>query len=158
MFSAYHMQKHGTQLTKAKLQLLRPQELSSKRMMWSGKASRREHSSPPPAPYPAQLVGSQVPDQGLNLGPCHWKRRVLNTGWPGNAQGGGILKGGTLVWNISPYYLCSLCADPWGHYLFPTWSAGACIVPPLPGLPHLPLIPPSSPRGESTNHKWRWKL
>ena len=29
------------------------------------------------------LTGSQIPDQGLNLCPCQWKRRVLNTGLQG---------------------------------------------------------------------------
>ena len=31
-----------------------------------------------------QLVGSQLPDQGLNPHPQQWKRRVLTTGSPGN--------------------------------------------------------------------------
>ena len=34
----------------------------------------------------AWLAGSYFPDQGLNPGPCQWKRQVLTTGPPGNSQ------------------------------------------------------------------------
>ena len=36
-------------------------------------------------------VGSQLPNQGLNLHPLHWKRRVLSTVLPGKSQKGAIL-------------------------------------------------------------------
>ena len=35
--------------------------------------------------HTARLVGSQLPNQGLNLGPQQWKDRVLTTGPPGNS-------------------------------------------------------------------------
>ena len=33
------------------------------------------------------LMGSQFPDQGLNLHPWQWNCGVLTTGLPGNSQG-----------------------------------------------------------------------
>ena len=32
------------------------------------------------------LVGSQLPEQGLNAGPCQWKHWILTTRRPGNSQ------------------------------------------------------------------------
>ena len=40
-----------------------------------------------------QHVGSQFPNQGLNLCPLHWKHRVLTTGPPEKSPSKHILKG-----------------------------------------------------------------